>query len=85
MKVGAVNCDDDQNKPLCGEFDVKGMNSLSKSSSLLTLSNTGFPTIKLFPSKVTESKKGSRKIPEDYNGARSAGAMGTSCTNINTN
>jgi protein disulfide-isomerase A6 len=58
VRLGAVNCDDDANQRLCGNYEVKG-----------------FPTIKLFPSKLTEVKGGVIKKPEDYNGARSAGAM----------
>jgi protein disulfide-isomerase A6 len=37
----------------------------------------GFPTIKIFPSKIQPTKdgKGFEKIPEDYNGARTAAAI----------
>jgi protein disulfide-isomerase A6 len=56
VRVGAVNCDEEQE--ICGTYEVKG-----------------FPTIKLFPSKLTETKGGFHKKPEDYNGARSAGGM----------
>ncbi|PRP85343.1 hypothetical protein PROFUN_07051 [Planoprotostelium fungivorum] len=60
FKVAAVNCDDE--KELCGNFDIKG-----------------FPTLKVFPSQavpVPKNKgKGYHKVPEDYNGPRSAGDM----------
>jgi protein disulfide-isomerase A6 len=59
VRVGAVNCDEQQE--LCGTFQVKG-----------------FPTIKLFPSKLTEvpKQKGAyHKVPEDYQGPRSAAGL----------
>jgi len=60
FKVAAINCDDE--KELCGNFDIKG-----------------FPTLKIFPSEavpVPKNKgKGYHKVPEDYNGPRSAGDM----------
>jgi protein disulfide-isomerase A6 len=59
VHVGAVNCDEEQE--LCGNFGVKG-----------------FPTIKVFPSKLTPvsgKKDAFHKVPEDYNGARSASGI----------
>jgi len=59
VRVGAVNCDDE--KEICGNFGVQG-----------------FPTIKIFPSKLTPvkgQKDAFHKVPEDYQGARTAGAI----------
>jgi len=59
VKVGAIDCDVE--KELCGSYDVKG-----------------FPTIKIFPSKPTPvpKKEGQfTKVPEDYQGARTAAAI----------
>lgn len=60
VKVGAVDCDQNDNKELCGSFGVQG-----------------FPTVKVFPSKATPGKKEGtfNKVPEDYQGARSAAAV----------
>jgi len=67
FKVAAVNCDDE--KEICGQFEIKG-----------------FPTIKVFPSEavpVPKNKggKGFHKVPEDYNGPRSAGGMAQAALN----
>jgi len=59
VRVGAVNCDDE--KEICGNFGVQG-----------------FPTLKLFPSKITpvSGKKDSfHKVPEDYQGQRTAASI----------
>lgn len=59
VRVGAVNCDDE--KEICGNFGVQG-----------------FPTIKIFPSKLTpvQGKKDAfHKVPEDYQGQRTAAAI----------
>jgi len=59
VNVGAVDCDVE--KELCGNFGVQG-----------------FPTIKIFPSKTTpvSGKKDSfHKVPEDYQGQRTAAAI----------
>jgi protein disulfide-isomerase A6 len=59
VKVGAVDCDVE--KELCGSFEVKG-----------------FPTLKIFPSKsvpVPKKKDAFHKVPEDYQGGRTAAAI----------
>jgi protein disulfide-isomerase A6 len=58
--VKVAAVDCEANKELASHFGIKG-----------------FPTIKLFPSKITptKDKKGYEKIPEDYNGPRTAAAI----------
>ncbi|KAI5923955.1 thioredoxin-domain-containing protein [Camillea tinctor] len=59
-KVAAVNCDDDENKPLCGAMGVQGFPTLK--------------TVR--PQSTKNGKRGSGKpVVEDYQGPRTAKAI----------
>jgi len=59
LNVGAVNCDDQANQPICGQYGIKGFPTIKL-----------FPgTYKVKANKQIE------KNPIDYNGARTAAAI----------
>ena len=61
MKVGAIDCDEEKNRPICSRYEVKGFPTLKI-----------FPG-----SAVTNPKKPGTfvKEPKDYQGARTARAI----------
>ncbi|KAL3148687.1 hypothetical protein ABBQ38_014102 [Trebouxia sp. C0009 RCD-2024] len=62
--VAAVDCDNADNQPLCGEYKVQG-----------------FPTLKIFPAnKPKASAKSRKKLPNDYNGPRTAKGIADALT-----
>lgn len=62
--VAAVDCDDTDNQPLCGEYKVQGFPTLKI-----------FPA-----NKPRASAKSRKKLPSDYNGPRTAKAIADALT-----
>ncbi|KAL0035526.1 hypothetical protein WJX77_010582 [Trebouxia sp. C0004] len=62
--VAAVDCDDQSNQPLCGEYNVQGFPTLKI-----------FPA-----SKPKAGSKSKRKLPSDYNGPRTAKGIADALT-----
>ncbi|KAK9727378.1 hypothetical protein K7432_001910 [Basidiobolus ranarum] len=61
VKVAAVDCDEEKNKPLCSTYGIQGFPTIKVFPSQLTSDSK-------HPNKVT-------KVPVDYNGPRSAKAL----------
>eukprot|EP01133_Synstelium_polycarpum_P001520 gene1520-1776_t len=62
VKMGAINCDEDSNKQLCGQYDIKGFPTIKF-----------FPS-ELVPNP--KAGKGSfHKVPQDYQGGRTSSDM----------
>ncbi|KAL0020067.1 hypothetical protein WJX79_001481 [Trebouxia sp. C0005] len=62
--VAAVDCDDQSNQPLCGEYNVQGFPTLKI-----------FPA-----NKPKAGSKSKRKLPSDYNGPRTAKGIADALT-----
>jgi len=60
VRIGAINCDDEKNKPLAGYFGIQGFPTIKFFGD---------------KSELTPDKKGVVKKPVDYNGAREANAI----------
>jgi len=61
VRLGAVNCDEEKNKELCGAFGVKGFPTIKFFPHILT--------------EVPSQKGAYHKVPTDYQSARTAAAI----------
>lgn len=59
FKVAAINCDEE--KELCGNFDIKGNQDYIKYIWVYVLTSIGFPTLKIFPSEAVPVPKNKGK------------------------